>query len=167
MTAVSVSALMTYAGTLSGPAAFSLLRVMMALLISVFEGLSQLMGSSVSADGISGGESGVGWFSSSLKCSAHHFSCSLDVVSGFPFLSFTDLSVCWNLPLSFLFTRNRSLRFPCQAAVTALQRLEPVGKADLESSLCVPVSEQSNIAPCPCAVGGGESHEAKSHCCHK
>ena len=48
-----------------------------------------------------------------------------------------------------------------------LQRLEPVGKADLESCLCVLVSEQSNIVLCPCAVGVGESLEAKSHCCHK
>ena len=88
LTAVSVSALMASAGISSGPAAFPLLRVMMAFLISAFEGLSQLMGSSVSADGMSGGESGVRWFSSSLKCSAHRFSCSLVVVSGFPFLSF-------------------------------------------------------------------------------
>ena len=64
------------------------------ILISVFEGLSQLTSSSVSAGGMSGGESGVGRFSSSLKCSAHHFSCSLVVVSGFPFLSITGLSVC-------------------------------------------------------------------------
>ena len=58
----------------------------MAFLISVFQGLSQLMGSSVSASGMSGGESGVGLFSSSLKCSAHRFSCSLVVVSGFPLI---------------------------------------------------------------------------------
>ena len=45
--------------------------------------------------------------------------------------------------------------------------MEPVGKADLENCLCVLVSEQSNIVLCPCAVGGGESLEAKSHCCHK
>ena len=84
LTAVSMSALMASAGISSGPAAFPLLRVMMAFLISAFEGLSQLMGSSVSADGMSGGESGVGRFSSSLKCSAHRFSCSLVVVSGIP-----------------------------------------------------------------------------------
>ena len=88
-----MSALMASAGISSGPASFPLLRVMMAL-ISVFEGLSQLMGISVSADGMSGGESGVGQFSSSLKCSTHHFSCSLVVVSGFPFSSVTGLSVC-------------------------------------------------------------------------
>ena len=64
----------------------------MAFLISAFEGLLQLMGSSVSADGMSGGESGVGRLSSSLKCSAHRFSCSLVVFRGFPFLSFTGLS---------------------------------------------------------------------------
>ena len=58
----------------------------MVCLISAFEGLSQLTGSSVSADGMSGGESGVGRFSSSLKCSAHRFSCSLVVVGGFLFL---------------------------------------------------------------------------------
>ena len=47
-----------------------------------------------------------------------------------------------------------------------LKRLEPDGKADLESCLCV-LSEQSNIVLCPCAVGGGESLEAKFHCCHE
>ena len=110
-----MSALMASAGISSGPAAFPLLRVMMAFLVSAFEGWSQMMGSSVSA----GGESGVGRFSSSLKCSAHRFSCSLVVVSGFPFLSITGLSVCWNLPVSFLVTRYTSLIFPCLAAVSA------------------------------------------------
>ena len=119
LTAVSVSDLMASAGISSGPAAFPLLRVMMAFLISAFEGLSQLTGSSVSAGGMSGGESGVGRFSSSLKCSAHRFSCSLVVVSGFPFLSITGLSVCWNLSVSFLVTRYRSLRFPCPAPISA------------------------------------------------
>ena len=42
-----------------------------------------------------------------------------------------------------------------------------MGKADLESCLCVLVSEQSNIELCPCAVGGGESLETKFHCCYK
>ena len=60
LTAVSMSALMGSVDISSGPAAFPLLRVMMAFLISAFEGLSQLMGSSVSADGMSGGESGWG-----------------------------------------------------------------------------------------------------------
>ena len=55
LTAISVSTLMASAGILSGPAAFPLLRVMMAFLISAFEGLCQLMGSSVSVDGMSGG----------------------------------------------------------------------------------------------------------------
>ena len=40
------------------------------------------MGSSVSVEGMSGGESGVGPFSSSLKCYAHRLSCFLVVVSG-------------------------------------------------------------------------------------
>ena len=119
LTVVSMSALMTSAGISSGPAAFPLLRVVMAFLISAFEGFSQLMCSSVSAGGMSGGESGVGRFSSSLKCSAHRFSYSLVVVSGLLFLSITGLSVCWNLPVSFLVTRYRSLRFPCPAAVSA------------------------------------------------
>ena len=120
LTAVSVSALMASSGILPGPAAFPLLRVMTAFLISAFEGLLQLMGSSVSADEMSGGKSGAGRFSSSLKCSAHCFSCSLVVVSWFPFLSFTGLSVCWNLPVSFLVTKYRFLIFPCLAAVSAL-----------------------------------------------
>ena len=120
-TAVSMSALMASAGISSGSAAFPLLRVLMAFLISSFEGLSQLMGSSVSAEGMSGCESGVGRFSSSLKCFAHRFSCSLVVVSGFLFLSITGLSVCWNLPVSFLVTRYKPLRFPCLAAVSACQ----------------------------------------------
>ena len=88
-----MSALMASAGISSGPAAFPLLRIMMAFLISVFEGLSQLMGSFVSAGGMSGDESRVGRFSSYLKCTTHRFSCSLVVVSGFPFLSITGLSV--------------------------------------------------------------------------
>ena len=112
LTAVSMSALMASAGISSGPAVFPLLRVMMVCLISAFESLSQLTGSSVSADGMSGGESGVGRFSSSLKCSAQCFSCALVVVGGFPFLSITGLSICWNLPVGFLVTRYRSLRFP-------------------------------------------------------
>ena len=111
LTAVSVSTLVASVGISSGPAVFPLLRVMMAFLISAFDGLSQLMGSSVSVDGMSGGESRVGRFSSSLKCSVHRFSCSLVVVSGFPFWPFTGLSVCWNLPVSFLVTRYRSIRF--------------------------------------------------------
>ena len=94
LTTVSMSALMACAGISSGPAASPLLRVMMAFLIFAFEGLSQLRGSSVSAGGMCGGESGVGRFSSSLKSSAYRFSCSLVLVSGFPFLSFTGLSVC-------------------------------------------------------------------------
>ena len=39
--------------------------------------------------------------------------------------------------------------------------------ADLESCLCVLVSEQSSIMLCPCAVGVGESLKMRSHCCHK
>ena len=112
LTAVSMSALMASAGISSGPPVFPLLRVMMVCLISASEGLSQLTGSSVSADGMSGGESGVGRFSISLKCSGHCFSCSLVVVGGFPLLSIAGLSVCWNLPVGFLITRYRSLRFP-------------------------------------------------------
>ena len=73
LTAVSMSALMASTSISSGSAAVPLLGVMMAFLISAFEGLSQLMGSSVSADGMSRGESGVGRFSSSLKCFAHRF----------------------------------------------------------------------------------------------
>ena len=119
LVAVSMSALMASAGILSGPAAFPFLSVMMAFLISAFVGLSQLMGSSVSAGGMSGGVSGAGRFSSSLKCSAHRFSCSSVVVSGSPSLSFTGLSVCWNLSDSFLATRYGSLRFPCPAASSA------------------------------------------------
>ena len=46
LTAVSMSALVASAGISSGPATFPLLRVMMAFLISAFEGLSQLMSSS-------------------------------------------------------------------------------------------------------------------------
>ena len=103
------TALMASAGILSGPAAFPLLRVMLAFLISAFEGLSQLVGSFVCVDWMYGGESGVGLFSSSLKCSGHRFSCSLVVVSGIPFFFITALSVCLNLPVSFLVTRYRSL----------------------------------------------------------
>ena len=119
LVAVSMSALMASDGILSGPAAFPFLSVMMAFLISAFVGLSQLIGSSVSAGGMSGGVSGAEWFSSSLKCSVHRLSCSSVVVSGSPSLSFTGLTVCWNLPDSFLVTRYRSLRFPCLAASSA------------------------------------------------
>ena len=54
----SMSAFMASGGISSGRAAFPLLSVMMAFLISAFVGLSQLMGSSVSAGGMSGGVSG-------------------------------------------------------------------------------------------------------------
>ena len=63
---LTLSALMASASISFGPAVFPLLRVMMAFLSSAFEGLSPLMGSSVSADRMSGGESRVGRFSSSL-----------------------------------------------------------------------------------------------------
>ena len=55
LVAVSMSALMASAGISSGPAAFPFLSVMMAFLISAFVGLSQLMGSYVSAGGVRGG----------------------------------------------------------------------------------------------------------------
>ena len=87
LTAVSMSALMASAGISSGPAAFPFLIVVMASFISAFVGLLQLMGNSVSAGRFSGGSSGVGRFNSSLKCSAHLFSCSLTVIRGLPFLS--------------------------------------------------------------------------------
>ena len=116
---VSMSAFMASAGTLSGPAAFPFLSVMMAFLISAFVGFLQLMGNSVSAGGMSGNNSGAGQFSSSLKCSAHHFSCSSTVISRFSSLSFTGMSVCWNLPASFLVVRYRSLKLPWQAAFSA------------------------------------------------
>ena len=87
LTAVSMSALMASAGISSGLAAFPFLRVVMAFFISAFVGLLQLMGNSVSAGRFSGGSSGVGQFNSSLKCSAHLFSCSSTVIRGLPFLS--------------------------------------------------------------------------------
>ena len=58
-------------------------------------------------------------------------------------------------------------RCPSHRILSALVALEPAGKATLESCLCVFVSEQSSIVPCPYAVGVGESLELKSHCCHK
>ena len=61
---------------------------------------------------MSGNNSGAGQFSSSLKYSVHRFSCSSTVFSGFTFLSFTGMSVCWNLPTSFLVVRYRSLKYP-------------------------------------------------------
>ena len=92
-------------------ATFPFLSVMMAFLISAFVGFLQLMmGNSISAGGMSGSNSWAGWFSSSLKCSVHRFSCSSTVVSGFLSLSFTGMSVCWNLPASFLVVRYRSLK---------------------------------------------------------
>ena len=96
VTVVSVSALISSAGMLSGPAAFPFLSVAMAFLTSALDGLLQLMGSSVSADGhgMSGSASGAGWFNNSLKCYAHLFSCSSVVVSGLPSLFLTGLSVC-------------------------------------------------------------------------
>ena len=51
LTAVFKSAFMASAGISSGPAAFPLLRVMVAFLISAFEGLTWLMGCSVSRMG--------------------------------------------------------------------------------------------------------------------
>ena len=66
-----MSAFMASAGIPSGPAAFPFLSVMMAFLISALVGFSQLMSNSISAGGMSGNNSGMGRFSSSLKCSIH------------------------------------------------------------------------------------------------
>ena len=60
LTAVSVSALMASAGMSSGPAAFPFFSVPIALFISALDGLSQLMGRSLSAGGMSGCSSGAG-----------------------------------------------------------------------------------------------------------
>jgi hypothetical protein len=49
LVAVSISALMASAGMSSGHVAFPFFSVMMAFLISAFEGLLQLMGNSASA----------------------------------------------------------------------------------------------------------------------
>jgi hypothetical protein len=73
MTAVSVSALMAYTCMLCSPAAF---------LISALDGLSRLMGSFLSAGGVSGGLSGAGRFNNSRKWFAHLFSCSSVYFSG-------------------------------------------------------------------------------------
>lgn len=53
--AVSMPTLMAPVGIVSDPSAFAFLRVTMVFFISVFEGLSQLMGNSVSAGGMSDG----------------------------------------------------------------------------------------------------------------
>ena len=58
VTAVSVSPLIALAG-MSSPAALPLLSVAIAFLISVLDGLSQLMGSHVSAGGMPFGVSGA------------------------------------------------------------------------------------------------------------
>jgi hypothetical protein len=70
VTTVSLSALMASTGMLFGPAALPFLSVVIAFLISVLDGLSQLMGSTVSAGGMSGGVLGAGRFNNYLKCSA-------------------------------------------------------------------------------------------------
>ena len=85
-TAVFMSALMASAGTSSGPAAFPFLSALIAFLISAL-GLSQLMGSSSSAGGMSAGVSGAGSFTSCLKCPTHRFSWSFVVISGFVLVS--------------------------------------------------------------------------------
>lgn len=56
--AVIIAALRASAGTSSGPAAFPFLKDRMAFLINAFDGFSQLMGSSVSAGGLSRNTSG-------------------------------------------------------------------------------------------------------------
>ena len=61
-TEVSLPALRASAGMLSGPAAFPFLRDVIAFLISAFDGVSQLIGSSESAGDISGVSSGPGLF---------------------------------------------------------------------------------------------------------
>ena len=71
-----MSPLMASAGIWSGSAAFLFFSVLMAFFISAMDGLLQLMGRSVSRDGMSSGASGAGRFSSSLKCSAHRLICS-------------------------------------------------------------------------------------------
>lgn len=103
VTNFSVSALMASAGISSNSAAFPFLSLTNCLLISVFVGMSQLIGRSVSACCMSRGLLDSGLFNSSSKCSTHLFSCSSVVAAkGFPFLSFTGQCVCWNLLESFL-----------------------------------------------------------------
>jgi hypothetical protein len=78
VTAVPVPVLMASAGMLFGTADLPFLSVMMAfLMISALDGLSQLMGTSVFASGVSG----TGQFNKSRMCSAHQFSCPLVAIN--------------------------------------------------------------------------------------
>lgn len=71
LTAVSLSALMASAGISSRPSAFLFVSAVIALLISVLDGLLQCIGKSVSAGCISGGLSGVGIFN--MFYPSYHF----------------------------------------------------------------------------------------------
>lgn len=71
LTAVSLSALMASAGISSRPSAFLFLSAVIALLISVLDGLLQCIGKSVSAGCISGGLSGIGIFN--MFYPSYHF----------------------------------------------------------------------------------------------
>ena len=139
LTAISMSGLMDCAGISSGPAVFPLLRVVMTFLISAFEGLSQLMGSSVSAGGMSGGESGVGRLSSSLKCSAHRFSCSL------PAKWLCDAS-------SVLVGVWLLVTFRFQPAPLASMLLAAPQKGEQSVSLSLPVYSLSTASPMQCLL---------------
>lgn len=85
---VSILAFMASVGISSGSVAFPFMSVLIALLIFVFVGMSQLIGRSVLAGGMSGRLSGAGLFKSSSKCSTNLFSCSSVVAKGYPFLCF-------------------------------------------------------------------------------
>jgi hypothetical protein len=57
------------------PAALPFMSAVMDFLISALDGLSQLMGSSVSAGGMSAGVLEAGRFNNSLRCSVNLRSC--------------------------------------------------------------------------------------------
>ncbi|KAH3730006.1 hypothetical protein DPMN_055985 [Dreissena polymorpha] len=94
---------------LSGPADFLFFNCLMALLISSFVGVQQLLCRSFVAGRMSGGFAEAGLLSSSWKCSIHLFFCPSSSVITPPFLSLTGLSVLLNFPANLLVIENRSL----------------------------------------------------------
>jgi hypothetical protein len=129
MTAVSVSVLRASSNVLFGPAALLLMNqnAVMVFLISALDGISKLMGSSVSAGDMSGGISEAGQFNNSLMYSVHLSSCFQVVVSGS--LSLTGFVVqVLQIPLS------------CSIFVLADQFLNIVFLVPLDVLLYIPVS---------------------------
>ncbi len=116
---VSMSALIASAGIPSGPAAFPFFRRLIALLMSLLFGLSQLISRSTSAAGIFGLAGGAGRLRCSWKCSAHLLSWSSEFISKSPSLFLIGPADCWYFPMRFFDVSYSYFMSPLAAALSA------------------------------------------------